>query len=59
VDKRANSVEVRGQVALTSARRGPRVVTSPEGPSDTNDRDRIKVHVLGRFLRALRFPGHL
>lgn len=30
---------------------------SPEGPSDTNGSDRINVHVSGRFLRALRFPG--
>ena len=40
-------------VPLTLPGRGPRVVTSPEGPSDTNGGDRINAHVLGRFLRAL------
>jgi hypothetical protein len=34
-------------------RGAPSVLISPEGPSDTNDCDHIKVHVLGRFLRAL------
>ena len=53
MDKPVESVEVRGQVALTGAGPGPNVVTSPEGLSDTKGGDRINAHVSGRFLRAL------
>jgi hypothetical protein len=37
----------------------PTVALSPEGPSDTNGRDRLKAHVLGRFLRALSCPARI
>jgi hypothetical protein len=34
-------------------------LVSPEGPNDTNGRDRLKAHVSGRFLRALSCPTRI
>lgn len=33
--------------------------SSPEGPNDTNGRDRLNAHVSARFLRALRCPARI
>jgi len=35
------------------------VESSPEGPNDTNGRDRLNAHVSARFLRALRCPARI
>jgi hypothetical protein len=44
---------------LTGVTLAPTVAVSPEGPSDTNGRDRLNAHVSGRFLRALSCPARI
>ena len=57
MDKPAPIARISWTGGIDPAPPGPSVGISPEGPSDTNGCDRIKAHVLGRFLRALSIPA--